>query len=445
MASGMLPAYAERTGCGRTPMNQLGATALAFLAALPAKALPAFPGAEGYGAAARGGRGGAVHEVTTLADAGPGSLRACAEAEGPRTCVFRVAGTIALSRAIEVTQPYLTIAGQTAPGGGIALRFAGEVDSDAPIQVIGTHDVVIRHLRSRPGLSSDQAQQGDGILVMDSHDVVLDHVSLTWALDENLDIYRNSRDVTVQHSIMAEGLWPHSKGALVCSDVTTACGRITFHHNLFASNRDRNPDIESTPGMPVDVVNNVMYNAYGEYLEVWGSYGGARVNAVSNSFRRGPWGGGAAITVQDRYGGGSSRVHARGNDLEDIEPQQGGWASTFVAAPVAPYSVAPAPADLAFAKVLVQAGALPRDEADAAIVADVVNRTGRKLYEPPPYPELAAGTAPADGDRDGMPDAWEAAHGLDPQDPADRNTDPDGDGYTALEVYLADAAQHLAR
>src|SRR5690242_2505727 len=139
--------------------------------------LPAFPGAEGFGANTPGGRGGKVIFVTNLDDSGPGSFRAACEAEGPRIVIFRVSGTIKLKSQLTVRNPYLTIAGQTAPGDGIALR-------DYTFGVM-THDVVVRYLRSR--LGDETAQEADCIdLLNGAHDCVIDHCSATWSIDECL-------------------------------------------------------------------------------------------------------------------------------------------------------------------------------------------------------------------------------------------------------------------
>src|SRR5256885_10648549 len=139
------------------------------------KAVPAFPGAEGFGANTPGGRGGKVMLVTNLNDSGPGSLRAACDAEGPRLIVFRVAGIIDLKREIKINNPYLTLAGQTAPGDGICLRNY-ELETR-------THDVIIRYLRSRPGIASGKEEDAIGV-GSGSYNVILDHCSATWAVDE---------------------------------------------------------------------------------------------------------------------------------------------------------------------------------------------------------------------------------------------------------------------
>jgi len=224
---------------------------------LAASDLPAFPGAEGFGAQTPGGRGGKVIPVVNLNDSGPGSLRAACEAEGARIVIFRVAGIIDLKKNIKVTEPFLTLAAQTAPGDGICLRgFALE---------IRTHDVIVRYLRSRPGAGSgkevDAMDVGSG-----AHDVVIDHCSATWAVDENLSPSGSISNVTVQWCLIAEGLNHsiHHKGAHGYGSLVRAVGGLSLHHNLWAHNNARNPRLGENYHQPpyptFDVRNNVIYN-----------------------------------------------------------------------------------------------------------------------------------------------------------------------------------------
>ena len=148
-----------------------------------AEPLPSFPGAVGFGAKAKGGRGGAVLFVENLNDSGPGSLRAALEAEGPRTVIFRTSGTIEIKSDITIRHPFLTIAGQTAPGGGIAVKIDGK--TDVCTINIETHDVIVRHLRVRPGPAIQGSVNGDAIQMLENaHDVIIDHCSLSWGTDE---------------------------------------------------------------------------------------------------------------------------------------------------------------------------------------------------------------------------------------------------------------------
>ena len=189
---------------------------------------PAFPGAEGFGASTPGGRGGRVIEVTNLNDNGPGSLRACIAAIGPRICVFRVAGTIEVESRLDVWNPYLTIAGQTAPGGGITLKNA-PANAQAPLGIL-THDVIIRYIRSRSGPSQEPSSNVDAITIVhladDEHpdegvyNIVIDHASFSWATDEVVNIGADAHDITIQRSIISEGLHcsNHPEGCLSLGD-----------------------------------------------------------------------------------------------------------------------------------------------------------------------------------------------------------------------------------
>ena len=218
----------------------------------------AFPGAEGYGKYTRGGRGGAVYAVTTLADAGPGSLRAAVEASGPRTVVFRVSGTIALESPLTIRNPNITIAGQTAPGDGIAIK-------NHPL-MIGADEVIIRYIRVRLGDQTDA--DTDAVSARYVRNIILDHVSASWSVDETMSIY-HADDVTVQWSLVSESLYltHHDKGAHGFGGIWGG-NRSTYHHNLLAHHSSRNPRFASGCGT-TDFRNNVVFNwgynsTYGE-------------------------------------------------------------------------------------------------------------------------------------------------------------------------------------
>jgi pectate lyase len=244
--------------------------------------VPAFPGAQGFGARARGGRGGTVVEVTNLDDAGPGSLREAVR--GPnRTVVFRVSGTIRLRSPLVVAEPNITIAGQTAPGDGICLR-------DQTLAIRG-HDVVVRYLRSRLGDVS--GKQSDCISVdHGTRDVIVDHCSATWSIDEALSLSGDVTDVTLQWCLIAEALdrSKHPKGAHGYGSLARANGRVTLHHNLWAHNDARNPRLGDNYGRPpyptFDVRNNVMYD-YGSACTGL-TQGVLKVNYIGNYIRPGP-------------------------------------------------------------------------------------------------------------------------------------------------------------
>ena len=227
-------------------------------------AVPAFPGAEGFGTATPGGRGGRVCTVTNLNNAGPGSLRSCVDMAGPRYVVFRTGGTIVLETRLNVTNPFITIAGQTAPGGGITLRMDPVSPTDLGTMDVLTHDVVIRYLRFRPGNGTTGKDSDDALAIVNPgvSNVVVDHCSFSWAVDENVNTYDGTTDITISNSIIAEGLnnsghprGAHSKGLLAGG---VGAHNVSIHHNLFVSNVDRNPQVS---GVSVaDVRNNVVYN-----------------------------------------------------------------------------------------------------------------------------------------------------------------------------------------
>ncbi len=426
----------------------------------PKTALRAFPGAEGFGAATPGGRGGRVFEVTTLDDRGPGSLRAAVEAGGPRIVVFRVGGTLRLNSSLRVQNPFITVAGQTAPGGGITLSNAA--GSGRTPLIVQTHDVVVRGLRSRPGPSRFEAGTLDALTIGNKqpgsvHDVLIDHVSLTWATDEVSNIYYDARGVTIAWSIIAEGLEKsthpeegeerHSMGLLIGSEGATD---ISVHHTLFAHNRHRNPKTKIA-GL-LDVVNNVVYNSgfgsgWNSPTYLHGGRGRLLANYVGNTFKPGPDTAGADWFIGTRE---DVELFAAGNAVpkEVVHITDGRGRLVNGRHPAA--GVTTLTAGDAYARVLGEAGASfavdcegnlhpRRDAVDERIVSDVRHGTGRIIDDPSQvggWPELSAGEPCADGDHDGMPDAFERRFGLNPADPADANGDADGNGYTNVEEYL---------
>lgn len=465
---------------------------------LPQAELPAFPGAWGGGMYSHGGRGGQVMVVTSLADAGPGTFREACEAAGPRIVVFNVAGVIKLDDRVRIRAPYITIAGNTAPGDGVCI--AGNTVE------LETHDVVIRHMRFRRG-ATDVGDRNDSIGGNPIGNVMIDHVSASWGLDENMSMYRHMYDhdddpstpakklptvnITIQNSIFSEGLnkYHHAFGS------TIGGLNSTFHHNLWACNTGRNPSV----GMGGDftLVNNVLFNW--RHRTVDGGDNTSRYNIINNYLRPGP------ATPKDQpiayrflkpesnrgknvpreFG----KAYVHGNVAQGYEKvTKDNWAGgvqldeeEYDEAEILPkvrvsepFKHAPLPkqsATEAYETVLGNAGAtLPkRDPVDERIISTV--RTGEVSTKKPAdledqlddvgytkervqdlielvdkgiitepsqvggYPQYK-GQPHADTDKDGMPDAWESKHGLNPNDASDAAKDLSGDGYTNIEKFI---------
>ena len=408
----------------------------------------AFPTAEGYGKYAAGGRGGTVYEVTTLSPFGPGSLEAAIGASGPRTVVFRVAGTIEGS--FNIRNDNITIAGQTAPGDGICIK--GNLG-------ISANDVVIRYIRIR----ANPTIETDAIGGRYHKNIILDHISASWSSDEVMSLYHNE-NVTIQWCMITEacakgdsghrfgGIWGNNHG--------------TYHHNLIAHNDSRNPRWASGCGFN-DYRNNVLYN--------WGyqsSYGGeahqrgdrrkppvefTTINIVANYYKPGP---ATRDTVRRRIAAPSARSsddkgswyvadnYVDGYPAVTADNWQGMDGSNYIKLN-APWDAMPIhqqTPEEAYHVVLDRAGcSLPnRDAVDARIIEEVRNGTATHgnngIITTPSdvggWPALRSGTASLDSDHDGMPDKWEKEHGLDPNDAGDNTRDKDGDGYTNVEEYL---------
>ena len=490
--------------------------------------IPAFPGAEGGGMFTFGGRGGKVLTVTNLNDSGPGSFRWACEQGGARIVVFNVSGVIRLTSPIYVRAPYITIAGQTAPGDGIII--AGESFQ------VDTHDVIVRHMRFRRGETLVWHRE-DSFGGNPVGNIMIDHCSCEWGLDENISFYRHMFDlhdgkdkrkeptvnVTIQNTISAKALdtWNHSFGSTIGGENTT------FMRNLWADNTGRNPSIGW--GGVFNFVNNVVYNWVhrtadgGEYTTM--------SNFINNYYKPGPLTpkesavGHRILKSESRSQGlfpfkQFGRVYAVGNVMEGYpEITKDNWNGGIQTADkdgemdatelalmrsnepfVMPF-VSIMGADQAFEWVLNNAGAtVPcRDIVDERICEEV--RTGIAYYVPNYEKELAKkaknlksqisnlksiptpygdmwglhpksqneegnfkyrrlpndsykqgiitdprqmGGYPVyrdwqpykDSDNDGMPDEWEKANGLNPNDATDANGDLNGDGYTNIEKYI---------
>lgn len=420
----------------------------------------AFPGAEGFGRFTTGGRGGEVMLVTNLHDSGKGSLREAIEADGPRTVVFRVSGSIALKSELCIENGDLTIAGQSAPGDGICIK-------GYPV-IIAADNVIIRYVRMR--LGDANKLEADAISCIAQRDIIIDHCSMSWGIDEVASFYDNE-NFTLQWSVISESLHNshHSKGAHGYGGIWGGKGA-SFHHNLLAHNFSRNPRFNGSRrhGEPereiVDFRNNVIYN--------WGgnnAYGGeaGNQNLVANYYKYGP-----ATGPKDRIvepGDEKGRWFVAENYVFGfpeitVDNWSGGVQGPFrdravrvdTAHPYAP--VQTHDAEQAFELVLEHAGAvLPkRDAVDERVIAEVRNGTATyggafgansgiidSQRQVGGWPELNSAPAPLDEDNDGMSDDWERAHNLNPSDPEDRNGDFNGDGYTNLETYLNDLVREL--
>jgi pectate lyase len=420
-----------------------GAAAALAQTTAPA-ALPAFPGAEGAGATTPGGRGGEVYTVTNLNDDGPGSFRD-AVSKGNRIVVFAVSGTIELKSRVSIREGNLTVAGQTAPGDGVCLRgYALDVRAS---------DIVLRHLRFR--LGDETKQETDSLTVWHGcRNVVVDHCSATWSVDEALSLAGDVQNVTVQWCLIAEALHnsAHRKGSHGYGSLSRATGPVTWHHNLWAHNDARNPRLGDNygkdPRPTFDVRNNVVYDYGGTGVGLTqGIFG---VNFVGNYLRPGP--GTKAKRPIDVGDKSDLKFYMEGNLYEpDASLPPVGWFKQTEVDGKKILAVVDKPFDMPFVHtttakeaydaVLANVGAtLPaRDPVDGRIIEQVKNRTGRHIDSQSQvggWPELKSAPAPADTDGDGMPDAWETAHGLNPADPKDGNLDADNDGYTNVEEYL---------
>ena len=460
---------------------------------------PAFPGAEGFGKSATGGRGGQIIYVTNLNDSGTGSLRAAVTASGARIVVFKVSGIIALASDLKITNPNITIAGQSAPGDGICLKnYSVSIDAD---------NVIIRFMRFRMG---DEAQhEGDALGGRFRNNIIVDHCSMSWSTDECVSIYNND-NITLQWCIISESLRNsvHGKGAHGYGGIWGG-KNASFHHNLLAHHDSRNARLGEYAGSNyaltdlVDIRNNVIYN--------WGSnstYGGEamNVNIVNNYYKPGP------ATIANNGSSKQGRIISidknkiKGTEVYNMwgkfyvdgnyivgntNATNDNWTygvynqfhSTYTTYPSSctnssgatipcEYTIPVSNADKiamkldtpfeinnnvtthsaveAYNKILLYGGAsLVRDVIDTRIINET--STGTFTYngslgstkgiidtqsDVGGWPTYNATTAPLDTDNDGMPDAWEDTKGLNKNSASDGiSTSLDG-GYTNVEVYL---------
>ncbi len=440
----------------------------------------AFPGAEGFGKYATGGRGGRVIEVTNLKDLSrtgqpePGSFRAAVNTEGedPITIVFRVSGNIELMTELKSGRSNMTIAGQTAPGDGITFK-------DNTIKLSG-NNLIVRYIRFRPG--DLLREQTSALNIENAKNFIVDHCSMSWSVEENTGFYDNVNS-TIQWCIISEGLYEaqHAKGARSYGGQWGG-QYASYHHNLLAHNNSRAPRINGSRSNDtvalVDIRNNVIYNwmstgaVYGGESEILvddpnnpgEKIGGNYTNMVNNYYKPGPATPDKKIFAQPYYeslpdkGEQFGQWYFSGNIMEgDTEGlNENNWLGVdvsrvggtvddlreteeFEVADVTTHS-----AQEALELVLENAGAIlpERDEVDSRIVAEIrgeVAVTGNGIIDSPSevggWPEMESLPAPTDTDKDGMPDAYETENGLDPEDPEDGKIITES-GYSNLEIYL---------
>jgi hypothetical protein len=457
----------------------------AFFLLLPlvlwAQEITAFTEAQGSGAETPGGRGGRIIEVTNLDDSGPGSLREALLSQGARIVVFRTGGTIELESELRIWDPFITVAGQTAPGGGITL--SGKYSTQG-IMAVSTHDVVIRYIRSRKGYNSSSPSQsgGCGSIISGAYNVIFDHCSFSWTQDENSSIWGNDpppHDITYSWNFVAEPLAAHPTNIITGSNSSSYAAEMSgldFHHNLLANSSHRNPLLKNAS---TRWVNNITYNwSYYAFQQV----GGGIMDVIGNFYKRGPINGSShEIQLASSSGAdamdGESSVYLSGNKgpnqqdpAEDqwimanqVTGENGnetgavpeGWRRDSPLAEPA-FPIAADPVDDLENIVLPIVGAsrrldcegnwvLNRDGVDLRIMDEYENNGGfvpETEDDVGGYPLIEAGIPCGDSDHDGMPDAWEEIHGFTTDDPSDGNTDADEDGYTNIEEFLNGSDPH---
>ncbi len=429
----------------------------------------AFPGAEGYGANTIGGRGGQIIKVTNLNDSGSGSFREAVTTAGSRIVVFEVSGIINLESGLTILEPYLTIAGHTSPGGILVTGYS---------TLVNTHEVIIRHMRFRVG--SHRIAEGADPETLDSfgiwgrswgpnesYNIIVDHCSFSWGVDETFSVSGGVENLTIQNSIISEGLMnaghpkgEHSKGLMISGKYNDP-NTVSIHHNYIAHNTDRNPLIY-TPSdytMTVDVVNNVVYNWKGGLS--MGSEGTPKVNWVHNYAKQGASSNSYSFEVIHQQKAPEVQLlYVNGNigstRLSQTDPQWNvGYSWRNEALPIGfqqttrwstPAITTTTMSDSYANEVLSNVGAtLPvQDAIDIRVINDFINTTGDRLSNvvfPDDFPTFQNLLAPIDTDNDGMPDNWENANGLNPS-VADNNTIM-ASGYTAIEEYINELAGGL--
>jgi hypothetical protein len=443
----------------------------------PAESI-AFPGAEGAGCHAQGGRGGDVYFVNSLQDDGSeGTLRkAISTATGPRTIIFNTSGAIKLNSPLNINRPYLTIAGQTAPDAGISIYGSVKIKAEAK-------HLILRHIRIR---SHQKTGDGDALSIIGT-DQIIDHVSASWSSDEVMSTGGTATDrLTMQHCIISEGLdtsyhvennilIEHSMGSLLNSTLDSAV--FTSHHNLYASNRSRNPKIASSgagKGLTLDFCNNIIFNwlGYAGYsTDETGSL--PKMNYIGNYLIAGPSTTSKGVSRAFNVMVPTMKIYQSGNysDPDKDNTHNGNIVNDWslfsgenginwikLDEPVHTPSVKTETAPQAYNRFIHSGGATPwnRDETDLRLIRQLTTRTDATYIN---WPYLAVGNTPGttetegdyrgypviaqhirpdnqDKDQDGMPYDWEVANGLNPGNNNDRNDFSLSSKFTNLEVYL---------
>jgi Pectate lyase len=416
----------------------------------------AFPGAEGYGKYTSGGRGGVVFTVRNLNDSGAGSLREAVEAQGARTIVFAVDGTIELKSPLRINNDSITIAGQSAPGEGICLK-------DYPM-VVNANNVIVRYIRVRVGDHHHIDSDGIGGGRYGQKNVILDHLTSSWSIDECLSIYK-TENLTVQWCLVTHSLnnSVHTKGKHGFGGIWGGY-KATFHHNMLANNSSRNPRFASVDGTKwVDYRNNVIYN--------WGfksAYGGGHhgeINIVDNYYKPGPASehhrlldvaedgtgryfisgnvmvGDKKVTEDNRHAIGEFHAVASSDSShKSLNPED-----CLVDKPFPFEAINEDSPVVAYHRVLKSVGcSFSRDSYDREVIRQVRKGIGtfgkngiiNSQEDVGGWPVLKKGKALQDTDGDGMPDSWEKKHHLNPQDPSDGSIFGLSKDYTNVEVYL---------
>lgn len=386
----------------------------------------AFPGAQGFGRFATGGRGGTIYTVTNLNDTGKGSFRD-AVSQPNRIVVFKVAGVINIKSRVSVS-PNITIAGQTAPGEGITLYGNG-------LSFSGADNAIVRYIRIRMGINGDKGK--DAVGIANGSNMIFDHLSVSWGLDETFSVSGEVSNITIQDCIISEGLYSHSAGGLI-----QTTGGISLLRNLYINNHTRNPKVKGIN----QFVNNVVYNwKVAAYILGGGSQGHSYANVTNNYFIAGP------NTSANPFTRGNENFHiyATGNFFDSnrngqldgaVIPKEGYTVVDWKESPFDYPVIRELSPEKAYSYVLQHAGAsLKRDNVDQRLINEITSlgKLGAIVSKEKEIPAVKVADRKAkDKDGDGLPDLWEKKNGLDPSRAGDDQIDKDGNGYTSIEEYI---------